>query len=198
MNRNILEPQKNYKNIYLFSSIENFGEKREKKLNNIHFDDDDCIVLFNSPNRYVQKLLKNKTINYCFCRGFKNHLVNTLELIKNNIFDKVNTEIIHEEDIKEKSVFSNYKNYNLRNNIYIHDTKIDSSNYFKNMGYVPDRPNHYSASMGFKAIIMLKLLYPDAHFYLIGFEYMKNKIILCHNHKYEMEYVEKNIQYSHI
>ena len=64
------------------------------------------------------------------------------------------------------------------------------------MGYVPDIPNHYSPSMGFKDIIMLKLLYPDAHFYLVDFENIEKKKILFHNYKYEMEYIKKNnIQY---
>ena len=61
MSKQILRPQKNYKNIYLFSSLENYGKKRKNSLKTIHFDDNDCIVVFNSPNLYVQKLLKDKS-----------------------------------------------------------------------------------------------------------------------------------------
>lgn len=120
------------------------------------------------------------------------HLVKIKKVIKNNILDIANTEIIHESKLPLLNTFSKFKNFNLRNDIYINNNKIDYCNFFKNMGYVPDKPNHYSSSMGFKAIIMLKLLYPNARFYLIGFENFEKKIINCHNYKYEMEYLKKN------
>ena len=179
MSKQILQPQKNYKNIYLFSSLENYGKKRESNLKNIHFDDNDCIVVFNYHNLYVQKLLKYKIINYCFCRGFKIHEVKTKKVIENNALDIANTEIIHEENPQLSNDFSKFiskfKSYNLRNGIYINNNKIDACDYFKKMGYVPDKSNHYSPSMGFKAIILLKLLYPDAKFYLIGLRIFKRK-----------------------
>jgi len=218
MSKQILQAQKNYKNIYLFSSLENYGKKRESNLKNIHFDDNDCIVVFNSPNLYVQKLLKDKIINYCFCRGFEIHQVKTKKVIENNVLDIANTEIIHEENSQVSNDFSKFiskfKSYNLRNGIYINNNKIDSCDYFKKMGYVyeiitrvnfikmgylPDKPKHYSPSMGFKAIIMLKLLYPDAQFYLIGFDNIQKKIIGTHNYKYELEYLKKsNIQHLYL
>ena len=103
-------------------------------------------------------------------------------------------EIIHEElDNETDSFFTQFKNFNLRkNNIYINNINFCHEYFCKNLGYVPDKPGHYSPSMGFKSIIMLNLLYPDAKFYLIGFEYMKNKNIQCHNLKFENEYLEKN------
>ena len=200
MNKQELKPQRNYKKIYLFSSLVNYGEERENKLNGIKFNDDDCIVLFNNPNSYVKKLFKNKKINYIFCRGFNHHLTSTIKMLKNNTFDMTNTEIIHEcINSNDEYYFKQFSNFNLRYGINIKNNKLDSLEYFKNLGYIADRPRHYSPSMGFKAIIILNLLYPDTIFYLIGFEDVINKKIKCHNYKFENEYLKQsNIKYLHI
>ena len=198
MNEHVLTSQKQYVNIYLFSSLSKYDKETENKLKRIVFNDNDCIVIFNNPSLYVQTFLKNrnKRINYCFCRGFDIHLTRTQKIIKNNIVDLKDTDFIHESFQNKDTYFKPFSNFNLRHGITINNDKVDHLEYFKKIGYVPSTTGKYSPSIGFKSVIILNLLYPNVNFYLIGFDYVKNKVVskgMGHNHKFENEYLKKNI-----
>ena len=200
MDKQELKPQRQYKNIYMFSSLTSYGETRERRLRTIKFNEDDCIVVFNCPNRYTQKLLKNRKINYLFCRAFGVHLPRTVRVLKSGIFDMKGVEIINEGLDDSDSHFSKFKTFKLRNDIHINNVKVDAIDYFKQLGYRPNKNRNVSPSMGFKSIILLNLLYQDAMFHLIGFEnVIKEKECAFHNYKFEYEYLEKsNIKHVYL
>jgi hypothetical protein len=178
----ILKNDIEYENIYLFAS-----DKLDNEiLNNIIIKKNDGIVLFNKPSDQLKKKLNNYEITYSFNRGYGVHLDENKTLkILNDKYNIDNCKFIlcdefNDNKIKKKYYYKNLtiNNINLQNDIILN-------------GYIPDKKDHYSPSLGFIAIYILNKIYPNSKIHLIGFTNINNRIIECHNYGYELTYINK-------
>lgn len=210
----IVKPQRNFKNIYLFASRGPGGEYDKKTidvLNSMSFTENDCVVVFNSPHDYVLSLLKNKKINYCFARARSEEkhprlaLSGLNKLINNNITKYTDTEFFLRPLQKEPlplEFVKDKKAYLLHKDIYINDNKHSLHEYhsFSRWRYMPYQKTG-NMTIGFIGILTLNALYPNSKFHLIGFDLMREKFQgdVCHNSKLEHDYlVNNNIKHCYI
>ena len=190
-----LKKKNNYNNIYLFAS----GELDENVLKQLKIKEEDGIILFNKPCDKLKYLLKGREISYSFNRGYDGHLYkvnnnDTLKIIHDG-YNISNCNFILMTDKISKNILNKINNYYFYDNLLLDGEKI--SNCIKEGGYIPDKPGHYSPSLGFLGVYIMKKLYPDAKLNLVGFTNIKKRIIRCHNYSYENEYISKlnNIKY---